>query len=568
MRRIVVATLAGLLLLSAGARAQTVGLFVNEEEAFEGYTLFGPHQSDSVFLLSNDGLVVHEWATGEEPRLMGYLLENGHLLRAVGGRRIQEFDWDGNLIWDYQPDPAYVRRHHDIEPMPNGNVLIIGHDVRTAAEAIAAGRDPLTVVTEIQPDMIVELRPIPPDDAEIVWEWRSWDHMIQDFDVTKTGFGVVADHPELIDINFGDPPTPDHPDIHHSNGIDYNAELDQIVLSVRMFSEFWVIDHSTTIAEAAGHSGGNSGKGGDLIYRWGNPEAYGRGTPADRRLFFQHDASWIPAGRPGAGNITVYNNGTGRPGGDFSSADEIVPPVDQNGIYSILPGAPFEPDQPVWSYISSPPTDFYSAFISGLERQPNGNTLICEGTSGHLFEVTSQGDVVWDYLNPVYTAGHATQGDPAPPLNNVFKVRRYAADYPGLAGRDLTPGDPLELFTAPLPVPNSSLTALRETDSGDQIRIDWDASTCTSFDYHLLYGDLAEVSSHELSGADCNVGFSGSHTWTSVPAQSLYFLLVGTDGTGVYESTWGTDSSGAPRNAYGASFLCGTTTKIVSSTCP
>ena len=79
----------------------------------------------------------------------------------------------------------------------------------------------------------------------------------------------------------------------HANGIDYNADLDQIVLSFREVSEFWVIDHNTTTEEAAGPAG-------DLLYRWGNPEAYDRGKPADRQLFFQHDAKWVPDGTPGA----------------------------------------------------------------------------------------------------------------------------------------------------------------------------------------------------------------------------------------------------------------------------
>ena len=118
----------------------------------------------------------------------------------------------------------------------------------------------------------------------------------------------------------------------------YNADLDQIAVSVWTFSEFWIIDHSTTTAEAASHKGGRSGKGGDLLYRWGNPRAYRAGTKADQKLFRQHNAHWIPKGLPGAGHMLVFNNGGDRPGGSYSSVDEIVLPVDAQGRYALQAG--------------------------------------------------------------------------------------------------------------------------------------------------------------------------------------------------------------------------------------
>ena len=111
----------------------------------------------------------------------------------------------------------------------------------------------------------------------------------------------------------------------------FNAELDQIMISVRSFGEFWIIDHATTTAEAAGHKGGRRGEGGDLLYRWGNPISYRAGTKADQRLFGQHDAQWIPRGYLGAGHVLIFNNGNERPAGNYSSVDEIVLPVDAAG---------------------------------------------------------------------------------------------------------------------------------------------------------------------------------------------------------------------------------------------
>ena len=230
----------------------------------------------------------------------------------------------------------------------------------------------------------------------------------------------------------------------HANGIDYNEQLDQIVLSVRHFNELWVIDHSTTTEEAAGHSGGNSGKGGDLLYRWGNPRAYRAGDTGDQTLWSQHDAQWIEPGLPRAGNLLVFNNGNGRPGGNYSTVDEITPPVDGFGNYSLVPGQAYGPADLTWTVFV-----LYSSFISGAQRLPNGNTLIDSGAQGTFFEITPDGENVWRYVNPINAAGALWQGATRSG-NAVFRATRYAPDYPGLQGKDLTPGDVIELVKEPL----------------------------------------------------------------------------------------------------------------------
>src|SRR5262249_15230881 len=149
-------------------------------------------------------------------------------------------------------------------------------------------------------------------------------------------------------------------------------------ISVRSFGEFWIIDHSTTSTEAAGHTGGKRDKGGDLLFRWGNPMAYRNGTKADRRLFGQHDAHWIPGGYPGAGHALVFNNGGDRPGGNYSSVDEVVLPVDGQGDYARMPDGPFEPREAVWSYAAPKKDQFFAFIMSGANRLPNGDTLVCD----------------------------------------------------------------------------------------------------------------------------------------------------------------------------------------------
>ena len=399
----------------------------------------------------------------ENDALFAKLLENGNLLTLVNTeerRYLREVDRNGNILWDCtQGNP-----HHDFLKMPNGNVLLLSRQRKTPEEAIAAGANP----EFIDPDgngllapHIVEARITGPASCEIVWEWSAWDHLIQDFDPGKANYGVVAEHPELIDLNFRLAETinySDPSDWIHSNGIDYNPELDQIVLSPSNFSEVWIIDHSTTRAEAAGSGGGNSGMGGDLLYRWGNPRAYRAGTADDQQLFWPHNPHWIPPGLAGAGNILIFNNGWEFP--DFrrgySSVYEIVPPVD-GANYRRNPGQAYAPAEPVWTYTAPTPSDFYAPIVSGAQRLPNGNTLICDGTQGTIFEVTPAGKTVWKYVNPTTSDGILRQGDPLEPPgdgeerpdNQLYRAYRYAPDYPGLQGLDLTPGAPIELYDSP-----------------------------------------------------------------------------------------------------------------------
>jgi hypothetical protein len=229
------------------------------------------------------------------------------------------------------------------------------------------------------------------------------------------------------------PPANPARDVFHTNAVRYNPGLDQIILSVPTFNEVWVIDHSTTEQEAAGSTGGRSGRGGDLLYRWGNPQVYGRGTPDDRLLGFQHDARWVPQGRPGAGHMMAFSTTTPGPNGDYTKVYEFVPPVDAEGRYAVPDSGPFGPAGPVWTY--SKPDSFDATHLSGAERMENGNTLISSGPQGRLFEVTSAGEIVWEYWSP-YGANNGGESFA------LFRAAKIGQDHPALAGRDLRPLDP------------------------------------------------------------------------------------------------------------------------------
>ncbi len=451
---------------------QTVGLFLNDSASFNGYTLFAPLSSRTTYLIDNCGELVHSWESDYTPGASVYLLENGDLLRSaripsnfnVGGSggRIERFDWDGNLLWAYHYSSPDFHQHHDIEPMPNGHVLVLAWERKTNAEAIAMGRNPdFLGANGLWPEHIVELKPIGPDSAEIVWQWHLWDHLVQNFDPALPNFANPADHPRRLDINAGTSGSGPGgwADWIHANSIDYNPELDQILLSSRRLHEIFVIDHSTTIEEAASSSGGKSGHGGDFLYRWGNPFNYGRAAFQQKTLFGQHDAHWIPAGLPDAGKILLFNNGVDRPEGFFSTIDIIDPPLLPDGNYALQGGLPWGPEAPAWSWQADMPESFYSPNISGAQRLPNGNTLICEGDNGHFIEINPDGQIVWEYVNPVGTFGPVVQGN-NPGQNSVFRATRYAPDYPAFEGRDLSPMGPIEL--QPLPSTCTIFSAANE----------------------------------------------------------------------------------------------------------
>ena len=398
-------------------------------DPYEGYTLFGPEYSKYTYLLDMDGKIVHYWKSNYIQGFGNYLLENGDLLRLDefggdtafmgGGRagRVEKFDEDSNLLWEFDYANDEHCSHHDIEPLPNGNVLIIAWESKTREEAISAGRNPEKLQSNaLWPDHIVEVEPKGPSDGTIVWEWHVWDHLIQDYDPSKDNYGAVEDHPELIDINYGNT----NNDLNHINAIDYNEEFDQILLSVRNFNEIWIIDHSTTTEEVTTHTGGRYDKGGDLLYRWGNPQAYGAGNANDQKFFVQHGANWIEKGCPGEGNILVFNNGDRSR--RYSSVDEIIPPVDSNGNYAYTAGTAFGPEEQIWIYTAENPSDLYSMTLSNAQRLPNGNTLICSANQGLFLEVTPEKNVVWQYQNIL----------PILANNGVARIHRYPLDHPGL----------------------------------------------------------------------------------------------------------------------------------------
>lgn len=413
------------------AQLPTVGLQLSEYNVFDGYTLFSPEGNHNVYLINNCGEKINEWTFNELPQNTCYLLENGTLLRA-GIDSLQIRDWNNNVLWTYATTANGIRQHHDIEPLPNGNILCICRDVYSKPVIVEHGRDPSKVLFNFRLEKVVELQPVGSSDVNIVWEWKFFDHLIQDFDSTKLNYGNVADHPELLDLNFDNGSNLDY---IHLNAIDYNAELDQIMITSRNMSELYIIDHSTTTAEAAGHSGGNSGKGGDFLWRWGNPQVYRQGSSYDQKIFYPHDGKWIEPNYLDEGKISVFNN-DGDGSGLFSSIHIITPEFTGNSYAKEL--NLFKPLDFEWTWSG----DLLDKTVdelnkSGTHALPNGNFIICESSRGRISEINKKGDHLWSYVNPEGSVVFMQYTQPYD--NTIFRAEKYPPDYPGFSGQSMMP---------------------------------------------------------------------------------------------------------------------------------
>ena len=420
------------------------------DELQDGYLFW--HQADELasdvvnyaMLLDAEGKVVHRWDTD----LTGgghtsYLLNSGGLLRTgirdrryVAGQPVaatdilQITDDTGKAVWELSAEEIdfngnKITFHHDMEPMPNGNILVLIYEELSPEDATAAG----WTAGEgklVWSDGVLEIRPdLERGSYEIVWRWRFIDHMIQDRDAGAANYGVVADHPERIDGHYPKSYAPMSAVRQHLNSLDYHPGLDQIVVSSFIYSEIWVIDHGTTVEQAAGSTGGRRGKGGDLLFRYGNPAAYGRGSEKNRLFRHQHYANWVDEGLPGAGDILVFNNNTGPRGiagvgsggaaaaavqqqlEGISNVHEFRPAVD-DGRYVLGKAGTFDAKR-VWFWEHE---DFFAPFQGGARRLPNGNTLLTDTVGRRVWEVAPDGDVVVRYKGP------------AP----AFKTFKYAAE--------------------------------------------------------------------------------------------------------------------------------------------
>ena len=523
-------------IININAQTPTIGLISHLSGSLDdGYVLFAPIRSDTTYLIDKCGREIHKWASGNAPGLSVYLLSDGSILRTealmssvfnlngAAGGKIQRINWDGSVSWSYTLHTATETQNHDIYPLPNGNILVSVWVVISDSQAIAAGRNPALLGSSLWSAEIMELQPVGTSSANIVWQWNLWDHLIQDFDSTKSNYGVVADHPELLNLNFTASTSPDW---IHQNAVIYNPGLDQVMISAHNLSEIYIVDHSTTTSVAASHSGGIHGKGGDFLYRWGNPQAYNRGSATDQKLFLQHNPTWIPQGYKDAGKIMIFNNGNGRPGGNASSVDIINPPVDSLGNYTILTGQPFGPSALDWTYMNVVPADFYAKSMGSAQRLSNGNTLVDAATTGDFFEIDSVKNTVWEYINPVDSTGPISQGTTSA-STQVFRCVFYPDTSSAFTGVVLTPGNPIEQNPYPYTCSLNSISGISEIKMNQEITV-FPNPTSGYFNIELDNGEVTKsVEVTNLLGQTVCLATSQEINLSQEPV-GLYFIKVTT----------------------------------------
>jgi len=343
----------------------------DEERATPGYTLIVPLVGKAAYLIDMAGEIVHQWEFPLTPGNYAYLMPNGNLLwsgrteegpplRRGKGGLLREYDWDGNILWEYKDD----NQHHDFRRCPNGNTIYLGWEALPdqAAARVIGGIPGTEKDGVIYGDYIREVNPA----GETVWEW----HFHED--------ETIEDHPliEVVDRN----------EFAHANAC-YPMENGDVLVSFRRIHTIAIIDRQTK------------------KFRWSHRDVMW-GTTHDVQLLEN-------------GNMLFFANGIYTPLNPFSRVVELNP----------------ETREEVWDYRGQPTWTFFSPNISGAQRLWSGNTLICEGQMGRIFEVTPDGEIVWEYVSPFFGPYNWFGLEKGGAGKSVFRAYRYEAGSPELAGR-------------------------------------------------------------------------------------------------------------------------------------
>ncbi|WP_420575915.1 aryl-sulfate sulfotransferase [Ekhidna sp.] len=445
-----------------------IGLQINSSNDLDGYILYQPNNNVTTYLIDRKGYVVTEWDSDYQPGRAVYLLENGNLLKTAridnpnfidGGRggRIELINSNNEIIWSYELSNESESLHHDIAYLPNGNILAITWEKISEIVALENGKNPDLMPTtgEIWMEKIIELEPLESNNANIVWEWRLIDHIIQDYDDTKPNYGNIQSNFRKLDFNYQ--VEDNGSDWIHMNAIDYNEELDQIVLSTPFLNEIWVIDHSTTTEEASSSTGGDAGHGGDFLFRWGNNHSFGMSDLPDRYLFGQHNPHWVKEGE--AWKILLFNNGRGR-NEPYSNIERIDLTFENDELnYTINNGVFNSTSTDI--YTAENKLDFYSSFVSGVQDLGDNQYLICEGANGRIFQIDDNKEIVWEYINPIDTEPKCTenQGETG---GIVFRASFIPESFSGLSEYNVEPKYLLEELGCPLNIENDKVDIIAD----------------------------------------------------------------------------------------------------------
>jgi len=310
-----------------------------------------------------------------------------------GNRTVGQLSWTGEKLWEWGTEApgGAARQNHDWELLESGHRLLL----------VALPREVAALGPQIVGDQgLYEVAP----DGSIVFQWRAGDHL-DEFGFTTEGFEYlrrsVARQPDnvwgYLEINSAKTIGPNR---WHRDDPSTVFQPDNILISSRKANVIALIEKST----------------GTIVWRLGPYFAAEPGAEHQRinshavprpvdQISGQHNPHFIADGLPGAGNLLVFDNqgGAGYPPASL-------------GVYAGSRVLEINPvtKHIVWQYTAEdsgrPPWTFFSSCVSNAQRLPNGNTLITEGMNGRIFQVTPQGQVVWEYLTPY--EDYAVAGEP------------------------------------------------------------------------------------------------------------------------------------------------------------
>lgn len=352
---------------------QKSGLTFRENgAATPGFTLFSPLLQTKTILINMRGEAVHEWTLPAQPANYTYLLPNGNLLAALQtDEGPQGLPAKGGLIREIDWDGNTVWEHIDHAQH---------HDFRRCANGNTA--------------------------------YLCWELMSKEAAARVRGGMAGTERKEGI---WGDCIREVSP--QGKTVWEWRAQIDQQIENYPMCPVCWRAEfaHANTLFPVANGDYLISCRQNHLIARIDRGTRRFSWEMMDITFGHQHDVQQLANG-----NLLLFANG---------DHDGKHGPHTGSRILEIDPNT----KKTVWDYKTQPPHLFYSPHISGMQRLSSGNTLICEGLRGRLFEVTPDGDIVWNYVNPYFVPSDSK--GPGAGGNSVFRAYRYAADSPEIRGR-------------------------------------------------------------------------------------------------------------------------------------
>ena len=379
--------------------------FVNAQ-IDDGLYLFSPvislpedNQVYKTILMDTTNTIINEWSHDCSPSSTPYLQPDSTLLRpckldpplfdegGVGGL-LQLIDWHGNIMWQANFSSENNLQHHDIEPLANGNILLLLWERKNQAQVLSKGK--INHTGELWVEKIIEIDPLENNTYDTIWEWSLWDYLIQDVDSSLSNFMTISDNPQYFNINYlqtsnegPGPPQLSNPDFLHVNAIDYNEQLHQISFSSRKSNEIYIINH---FSDTEQQNQRNTG----LIYRWGNTSVYNQGNASNQFLYAPHGVNFISNDQ-----IAIFNNGFNRPGGNYSSVEVITLPALHNSQYSIDNSGIYPPNQTFSTFNLN--EEYYTSSQGGAFKLDNGNILVTISNMKKILEVNTFGNIVYEY---------------------------------------------------------------------------------------------------------------------------------------------------------------------------